>query len=159
MMEKSDQQDKLWSKALAFLAKREHSCQQMRQKLQRYCDNSVEDAACIEDILAQLMAKGWLSDQRFAQEYIESRINRGFGPRRIQWELEQRGILASIIQALLSEGDEIWQQRLLALRKKKFSMGKLPNQQQAMKQRQFFYARGFTHSQIDQVFAQDPPSS
>lgn len=144
----------IWSKALTFLAMREHSCQQLRQKLKRYCNSDVEDEALIEDTLAQLIAKGWLSDHRFAQAYIESRANRGFGPRRIQWELETRGVASSIISDLLNENDATWDERLAALRRKKFSMNKPSNQQQRMKQRQFFYSRGFTSSQIDHIFKQ-----
>ncbi len=158
-MGKVDQKEKIWSKALTLLARREHSCQQLKQKLkrQRHGNSEFEHDALIDDTLAQLIAKGWLSDQRFAQAYIESRANRGFGPRCIQWELEQRGVSSSIIDALLSEDDKIWQQQLIALRKKKFSkfsMAKPSDKQQEMKQRQFFYSRGFTHSQIDRAFAQ-----
>lgn len=147
-MEKQD----VWSKALAFLAIREHSSQQLRQKLKRYCNNEADDAL-IEDTLTQLMKKNWLSDHRFAQSYIESRANRGYGPRRIQWELEQRGISSLIIEELLNENDEIWEKQLFVLRKKKFSLNKPVDNQQAMKQKQFFYARGYTYSQIDRVFS------
>ena len=55
--------------AMRLLTRREHSCQELKQKLERKGFN----AGLVEDITAQLQQEGLLSDVRFAESYQRSR--------------------------------------------------------------------------------------
>lgn len=48
------------------------------------------------------------SDERFAESYMRSRINRGHGPLKIAMELGQRGINEQLIAAILYSGEYDW---------------------------------------------------
>jgi len=90
------------SKALELLANREHSSWELRQKLrQRF-----QDPKAIDECLVLLEERGYLSDERFAQRFLESRIaNRDHGPYRLLAELQQRGISRELAESLLHEYD------------------------------------------------------
>ena len=76
-----------------YLARREHSYTELKQKLalKQY------DEAEIDQALQQLMQEGLLSDQRFCENRIDYRVLQGYGPRRIQLELAQKGVDHAII--------------------------------------------------------------
>lgn len=49
-------------------------------------------AALLDQSLSKLEQEGLLSDERFAEAYLNMRANAGFGPEKIKLELNQRGI-------------------------------------------------------------------
>ena len=76
------------AKAIELLARREHSWLELRQKLvQRGFSSS-----SIELVLDQLMEDRLLHEGRYAELYVCSRVDRGYGPLRIAGELRERGI-------------------------------------------------------------------
>jgi len=95
----------LRGRALMWLAQREHTRQELAQKLRRWVKAlqarpplgaqretpaPVPDAGCIESLLDKLQADGHLSDQRFVESRVHARIAR-FGNRRIEQELRRYG--------------------------------------------------------------------
>jgi len=129
-----------------MLARREHSQQELLRKLtgKGYQEDD------ISDLLGEFVALNWQSDARFAESYGRSRVQKGFGPIRIQYELKERGIEASIDRVF----DELpdWQSLLEALHEKKY--GGLPPEdiKERAKQTRFFQHKGFTHDMIRQLF-------
>ena len=102
--------------ALDLLARREHSQQELKIKLQ---SRGYENSA-ISVLLNKLVISNLQSDQRFAQAYTQMRINKGFGPLRIQAELQQRGVATEIIQDLMIDKDAVWSEQIKKVRQKKF---------------------------------------
>jgi len=86
-------------KAMDFLARREHGHGELIEKLvNRGFD--AETAAAAVDRLAD---QGLQSDQRFVENFIQSRIKQGKGPLRVQQELGNRGLVAGLVDQLLDE--------------------------------------------------------
>jgi len=88
----------LRARALRFLALREHSRLELSRKLSRYVGKAEAEAEAeapeaIDRLLDDLERDGWLSDQRFAEQWVANRSNR-FGDARIRQELRARGIEA-----------------------------------------------------------------
>ena len=82
-----------------FLARREHSEQELRQKAEGAHD---DDADEVEAVLRQLKDEGLQSDERFTEAYVHHRVNAGIGPLKIRYELRQKGIDESLADAILS---------------------------------------------------------
>ena len=79
----------IYNKALDLLSRREHSRKELYLKLTKRFESK-------EDInlnLDRLEEKNLLSDSRFAEEYVQARRKKGFGPIKISAELEKRGCL------------------------------------------------------------------
>ena len=74
--------------AVRLLARREHSCQELRSKLQARGIEPTE----VEQALAEVQAQGMQSDERFAQACTESLLRRGYGSLRVRNELQARGV-------------------------------------------------------------------
>ena len=86
----------LRARALRFLALREHSRFELSRKLSRYVGKTEAEAetpGALDLLLDDLERDGWLSDQRFAEQWVANRSNR-FGDARIRQELRARGIEA-----------------------------------------------------------------
>lgn len=135
--------------ALQLLARRDYSVYQMRTRLhQRGFEASV-----VEAVIQQLVNKELLNEQRFVQSYVQMRINRGFGPRRIKAELQQRGVAAALIDKWVCDQDKAWLQRALDAAEKKFKVPLPQSRQTQLKQQQFLYYRGFTAEQACRAVA------
>lgn len=104
---KSTPKTPVWEAALNLLARREHSRAELAKKLtmRGYARADIEAA------LDALVAQGLLSEARYVASYVQSRIERGYGPHRILAELRQRGVEASVAQELLDAGGECWLER------------------------------------------------
>ncbi len=133
--------------ALRLLSRREHSRRELRLKLQlrEHADE------CIEPALDRLSAEGYLSDRRFAEAYAAERVGKGFGPRRIEAELGERGIDTAGIAAALAPFADCWSGLLTDLATRRF--GELPpaSRREWQKRARFLEARGFRADSIRRV--------
>jgi regulatory protein len=135
---------------MKLLTRREHTCQELRQKLQ-HKGFSPELA---EQVTEDLRQEGLVSDERFAESYLRSRIDKGYGPVRIQYELRQRGASDDIIAATVIEDDPDWLERARRVREKRFGH-KLPKDiKDKLKQQRFLQYRGFTQQQLKYAVAE-----
>jgi len=137
--------------AIMLLTRREHSAQELSQKLiaKGY------DAELMPSLLQDLMQEGLQSDSRFAESYMRFRREKGFGPIHILQELQQRGISADVISAIVDVRDKMWLEYLESARKKRFG-GELPQDlKDRAKQTRFLANRGFSQNQIAGVFSDD----
>jgi len=92
--------------AMDVLARREHSCFELRQKLlQKFPDT---DPQLIDLVLKQLQAEGLQSDARFVESYVRYRKSRGFGYLHINSELSERRVSGGLIEQHLFVDDEDW---------------------------------------------------
>ncbi|TXD32742.1 regulatory protein RecX [Lujinxingia vulgaris] len=83
--------------AYRFLARRDHACGELRQKLGRY-DFEPE---LVEAVLSELVDRGYLDDARFAETQGQALARKGWGPAQIAHRLRQRGVESVHIDAVL----------------------------------------------------------
>ena len=129
-----------------MLARREHSQHEMLQKLKI----KGFEAADIQQTLDEFTAKNWQSDQRFAESYIRSRVHKGFGPVKIQYELRERGVHESL-DCLTDELPD-WAEVIHNLHRKKYGEKAPEDMKEKAKRMRFFQQKGFTHDNISQLF-------
>jgi regulatory protein len=137
----------LRARALSFLARREHTRSELEAKLTPHLseDDVANDALNIT--LDFLQSKGWLSDTRAAQAYVDTRGKR-FGKRKLQFELGQKGLTEGDIEVALENVDEtatchvVWQRKFDALPQ---------TLEEKAKQTRFLLSRGFSSAAIRQV--------
>jgi len=87
-----------WEDAIAFLAIRPRSSEEVRRRLRR----RGFPGEAIEEVLARLTAAGYLNDAAFAAEWARSRQARqGLGPLRLSRELKAKGLSDVEIAAAL----------------------------------------------------------
>jgi len=126
-----------------LLARREHSRAELHSKLR----HKGFDVAIIENVVADLVRDNLVDDERFTEGYVRYRLNRGFGPLRVQIELRERGIDDALIDKYVDASGEHWLDRITTVQSKKF--GNMPNDfQERARQARFLQYRGFTSEQI-----------
>ncbi len=146
-----DSVNKARRKAIDLLSRRDHSRQELSQKL----INKGHSAEIIKPLLDELHRKAYLNEARFVENYVYFRSQRGFGPLRILQELQARGIPAEIIAEHLNITDNAWLIGVRAAWKKQFG-GKLATDfKTKAKQLRFLQYRGFTREQIGSVLNED----
>ena len=130
--------------ALKLLTLREHSVLELRRKLERkgYTDHE------IIPLLNKLKHEGWQDDSRFAKAYTYSRQTRGYGPLRVQKELNERGIAEEIIHAVVDEQAHEWIETLAKICSKKFGSVLATDFAERAKQFRFLQNKGFNHWHI-----------
>jgi regulatory protein len=135
----------LRERALATLARREHTRAEMTRKLSPHSESPEQ----VEQLLDALAARGWLSEARFA----ESRANtlaRKFGSRKIAYDLKSRGVSAEVVEqtverALAQELENCraaWQRKFGALPRSAAERGR---------QMRFLAGRGFSAEAVRRV--------
>ncbi len=131
-----------------LLARREHSRLELYQKLkQRQFEPDV-----INSELDKLLDEGLQSDERFAEAFLRSRIDRGKGPNIILSELSQRGIDELIASNVISNiTDEEWNDLAYEAMNKKLRNEAELDYDKQLKLMKFLSNRGFTRSQIEKA--------
>ncbi|WP_281645220.1 recombination regulator RecX [Parendozoicomonas sp. Alg238-R29] len=122
-----------------LLSRREHSRKELSGKL-RIRAESAED---LESVLNQLEENNLLSDERFVESFIRSRIGKGYGPVRIRQELQQKGAESEIIQVALEESETDWCKLAQESRRRKFGDGAPMDNRDRAKQMRYLQYRGF----------------
>ena len=147
-LEKESQYHLLRTKALKLLGIREHSRQELKRKLiARFHNHEPEIELCLKE----LQSEDYLSDQRFTQLFIESRLNnKRVGPFKIIADLQQRGIDRDTAHSILDElaDEEFWLSRIKD-NLEELCKGNKKNNRQALGQKLF--QRGFAYELINQA--------
>jgi regulatory protein len=135
--------------AMNFLAMREHSAKELKEKLGR----KYSAWPCLLDSVIQaLIEQNLQSDERFATAFIAMRQRQGKGSQLIRLELRERGISAELIAACLDESDAQWQSLACDARRKRFGNQVPHDQRERARQMRFLQARGFASRHIQQAF-------
>lgn len=141
----------LRSRALQWLAQREHSRRELRTKLLRAAGGADADAE-VDALLDQLAAQGHLNEMRFVESRVHARAQR-FGSRRIEVELRQHGLApdADTLQSLRSS--ELARAR--AVFAKKFGTAPAADAASRARQARFLSARGFSAEVVHKIVSLD----
>jgi regulatory protein len=143
--------EKVRQRALALLARREHSAKELISKLRVRGYDEISVLSVVE----ALAKEGLQSDRRFAEAYIFSRIEKGYGPVCIRQELRERGIQDDLINLHLDLRGPEWRQRAAQVREKRFGREFPANFRDKAKQMRFLQQRGFSAEQIGKIFKTD----
>ena len=137
--------------ALGLLARREHSFQELSIKLaQRGLPADV-----ITLTLQALQSERLLSEERFVEQFVRSRIERGDGPMKIRAELAQRGIEAMHADQEIDSQAPDWSRLAEIQRRKRFG-GEIPESfAERARQARFLQGRGFGMSEIRRALKGD----
>lgn len=134
--------------AMNLLARREHSAEELRQKLKRYSD----DESLIEQVVARLEADNLQSDERYVEAFVAMRKRQGKGPLRVQQELKQKGVAGELIAAYLDTSDSLWWDLAEEVRQRRFGSEQPADLKGKARQVRFLQYRGFTSEQIMGLF-------
>ena len=87
--------------AVRLLAMREYCAAQLRAKMAL----RDFDADCISAVLTRLNDDGYLSEARFAESFLRSRLHRGEAPWLAALKARQKGVDESALQMALEEAE------------------------------------------------------
>ena len=138
-------------KAMDFLARREYGRQELCAKLAAAgFDEQVASRA-----VAQLTRDGLQDDHRFAESFLQSRVNQGKGPVRIRLELGQRGVESHVVDVVLEESGVDWKALARSIRERKFGAEPPVDFREKARQMRFLQYRGFEHVEIQAAFVSE----
>ena len=90
--------------AVRYLTRREYGIEELRRKLiQRGSDTAIA-----EQVVTDLAGQNLVSDQRFTEMYVRTRMRRLFGPLKIRGELRSLGISDFLIEEAMPVEQETW---------------------------------------------------
>jgi len=134
---------------LRLLARLEHSRRELLDKLALRGFDRDE----VEPVIDQIAEQNWQNDARYAEAYVRQRIQNGYGPMRIRYELQQRGINDADLDAQAEEQGG-WQNVLLDVYSRKYDDEKSLTQNEWLKRSRFLQQRGFSGEMIKRLFAE-----
>jgi regulatory protein len=143
---------RLLARAVALLARREHSRAELARKLMQRLEEG-EDRADVDAVLDDLQRRKLLSDERFAASLVRTRGPR-YGAARLKLDLKARGVPAAIAAEALDQlggcagGSEV--DRARAVWSRRFGAAPQSLAERA-RQARFLEARGFSSEVIRQV--------
>ncbi|QPK62702.1 regulatory protein RecX [Methylomonas sp. LL1] len=135
---------------LRLLARREHSRRELLDKLALRGFQRDE----VEPVIEVLAEQNWQNDDRYAECYVRQRIQNGYGPIRIRYELQQRGIDDADLDAQAEEQGGGWRNLLLDVYIGKYGEEKSLTQAEWLKRSRFLQQRGFSGEMIKRLFAE-----
>ena len=141
------------NKMLSFLARREHSAEELRRKLKQNSSilKTIDFPDLLELCLQEMQEKGFQSDDRFTRQYVESKLaNKSHGPLKILAELFNRGIPSEQANLVLNElGDqELWLKKSIDFMERIQRKGKTLTPQVLSHK---LYQQGFTWETIEKA--------
>ena len=128
---------------MRFLARREHTRAELKRKLAA----RAEEGDDVDALLDDLTRRGWLSDERFAEQAARAKARR-FGPIKLAHYLRSKGVgdaaIASGLRVAGADGvaslEAVWRSRY-----------KQPpgDEREKLRQVRFLQGRGFA---VDEIF-------
>ena len=131
-----------------LLSRREHSQQELLNKLASKGFDRTETQLIVDDLAAQ----GWQSNLRFAEGYCRYRIKKGYGPIKIIYELQQRGIEDCNLDEVVMDLADGWGEILEQVYLKKYSDDTRLTNKEWLKRNRFLQQRGFSGEMIKTLF-------
>jgi regulatory protein len=133
---------------LLLLARREHSQKELLNKL------LVKDLAKDEilAVIEELAQQGWQSDSRYAESYTRHRIQKGYGPILIAYELRKNGVDEVDLEDIVKKTAGSWMDLLEQVYTKKYGHDSLLDRNEWAKRSRFLMQRGFSGTMISALF-------
>ncbi len=144
--------ENIMRKCYQYLASREHSSKQMREKLYTHG----YDKEIVDEVILECIERGIIDDERFSKAYIEHLyVDKHFPVRRIRQELYTAGVDNEIIDTTLETFDLDDVESLIYIINNKYSNTLDFENKDTMKKVIFsLQRRGFSYSDIQAAMAQ-----
>ncbi|MBV8647643.1 MAG: recombination regulator RecX [Paludibacterium sp.] len=133
----------LMARAVDLLSRREYSRRELILRLRPHAESPEE----LEQVLAKLADRAWQSDQRFAEQFTQSKAGK-YGSQRLRMALREKGVDDETIAEALAGQDDLAAAR--AVWQRKFGVPPASPQDKA-RQTRFLAARGFPQEIIRKV--------
>ena len=162
-LESESQFGKLYARALEYCLMRPHSAKEVRDYLYRKTrDQKVKDRrsgemrvkpgvseALTVRVFERLLAKGYVDDAKFTRYWIDNRsLTKGASRRKLQAELQAKGVSRSVIEVYLAESDRSDEdeiQKVIAKKARRYD--------DPQKLMQYLARQGFSYDQIKEALA------
>lgn len=142
----------LSARAMRMLAVREHATRELRRKLRQRGG----EPAVVEAVLERLTADGVLSDGRFAEAYVRSRIGRGQGPIKIRAGLVERGVSRGLAEESMDFDHGFWHEHARAVQTRRFGTEAAADRSEWSRRARFLSARGFPSDVVYRTLGEQP---
>lgn len=142
--------NKLRATALAWLGRQEYSIAKFTKKLKDN-DASIEQ---IDTIVAEFCQHNWLSEQRYCEGFVRSRINKGQGKIRIKNDGRGHQLDSDILAQAIDTQEVDWFELALSTYQRRYGKNPIANihakehVKEKAKRLRFMQYRGFTMDQI-----------
>jgi regulatory protein len=103
--------------ALRMLTAREHSTFELKRKLAA----RGHGRGAVERVVEGLADRALVSDRRFVEAFVRTRIERGHGPIRIRAMLRERGVDDELIDDAVTQSAAFWLECIERVRRKRFA--------------------------------------
>ena len=131
-----------------FLANREHSKKDLLNKL---LAKGFEHDICLQ-VIDDFAYEGWQSDLRFAESYVRYRIQKGYGPVYINYELKKQGINQFDLEPIVISTVSSWLELAEKVYLKKYDDQVCLDRNEWAKRSRFLMQRGFSSTIISTLF-------
>jgi len=142
--ERPDTPVELKVRALRYLARREHSRDELARKLAPHAESS----QALEGVLDELAQRKQLSDDRYAETRAHW-LSRKYGAAKIRQDLKEHGVADAVIERVSAEGDLETARAILA---RKYRTPVSTREEKAKRAR-FLQSRGFSYEIIRKVLS------
>ena len=134
------------TRALRLLARRDHAKNELKIKL----ESKAQDIEVINKVIDKLEKDGYLDDKAFAIKYLRYRSELGFGPKKILFEMKNKGLDDRNIQESFDKFNSSWVELTKHAFQKKFGQIKSSeiNTKDYKKRIRFLAQRGFSYNDI-----------
>lgn len=144
----SDSRREIRHSITRYLAQREHGFNEIMQKL---LAKSYDSHLCQEELI-KFRDADLQSDQRFAESFMQRRIDKGYGERYVQAEAASKGLDADMISVVLEELAVDWQALAYTTAEHKFGEQPPATPKEHQKRHRFLLNRGFSAHQVLAVY-------
>jgi regulatory protein len=136
-----------YEKAIALLARREHSARELKQKLARRGFDADVNATTLD----RLQSKDFQNDARFGEMLVRSRIQGGYGPRWIVAELKTHGIAEARARALIDAAEPDWPALIRRQLRRRYGGQPAADFAERAKRATFLLRRGFDVATVSSI--------
>lgn len=166
-LETESQFGKMYARTLEYCLMRPHSAREVRDYLYRKTrttkvrnrktgelkERPGVGVSITTRVFDRLVEKGYIDDEKFARYWVENRnLTKGASKRKLQSELQAKGVERSIIERLLSESSRSDEDELAKIIQKK--QKRYPDTQKFM---QYLVRQGFSFDDIKAALANNDP--
>jgi regulatory protein len=142
--------NKLRTTAIAWLGRQEYYESKFRQKLK----DKEADEEQIELIVTEFIDNSWLSEQRYCDAFVRSRIAKGQGKMRIKADAQQKRLDQDCLHQALESNEPDWFAVAQQTYNRRYGDKPMGDAKEKAKRMRFMQYRGFNMDQT--LFAMAP---
>ena len=147
---KEKDKDNLHESALRLLSRREHSYDELFNKL---IDRGFESSSVVQ-VLNEFIQLDYLSNARYAKNMVVHRSKNGYGPIYIKKELKTKGVDSAIIEDAFTESGICWSTVAASRYRSHFQDSDIKDFSDWSKRASYLRRRGFELDIIHQILGE-----